>query len=91
MTADGERRAARASWPVRIYPLGKEPLDRIDPEMSAQERMALVRQLTEQAWALAGREIPSYERAEMPVRLCKRATGRLKDLADVERLEGEEP
>lgn len=56
---------------MRVYRLGEEPSDRIDREMTAEERMALVWQLTVEAWALAGREFPSYQRHEVPVRVVR--------------------
>ena len=66
-----ERRRARAAWPVRKFRLGEEPADDM-AGTTVEERVAMVWQLTLDAWAAAGREIPTYRRSEMPVRvLCK--------------------
>lgn len=44
-----------------------------DPRIpaSVDERLALVWMLTRQQWAFAGREIPTYTRAEMPGRVLR--------------------
>ena len=51
--------------------MGDEPLtdDRI-PE-SVDARVAMVAILTKTQWALAGRELPRYTRAEMPGRIIR--------------------
>lgn len=36
---------------------------------TAEERLALVETLTREAWALAGRPLPSYARGDAPVRV----------------------
>lgn len=38
---------------------------------TAAERMAMVTELTRQAWAVANRPWPDYERADMPVRVLR--------------------
>jgi hypothetical protein len=67
MSSREERRAARASWPIRKLRLGEEEL--VDPRdaSTVDERVALVRQLTREAWATAGLEIPSYRVARRQV------------------------
>jgi hypothetical protein len=74
--ADGEderrkRAAARSSWPVQRFALGAEPDDDLSALTPAQ-RVALVWRLTQDAWASMGKEIPSYSRAETPVRWVRR-------------------
>lgn len=66
MSSFEERCAARGSWPIRIVRLGKEEL--VDPRDSstADERIALVWQLTRELWAFRGDSLPTYTRAEMP-------------------------
>ena len=64
------RRNARAKWPVRKYRLGAEPIDDL-PGTTVAERVAMVWQLTCDAWASAGREMPDYSRDQMPVRILR--------------------
>lgn len=52
--------------------LADEP--ELDPDVLAMtpgERVAMVWQLTVDAWALGGREIPSYPRHSMPGRVVR--------------------
>ena len=71
-----ERRAARANWPVRKFRLGKEPVDDFSAYTMA-ERMMMVEQLSNDAWASAGLPMPRYSRREMPVRIIRKgATGK---------------
>jgi hypothetical protein len=90
----------RKDWPIRVYRLGEEPPDDLRATTTAAERLAMVWELTLDAWELAGREIPNYPREEAPIRIVpflgretliqnKKASGRLKDLADLESLEDE--
>lgn len=66
-----EARARRRSWPVRIFPLGEEPLDDTLDTMTPSERVALVWELTARMWELSGNPLPSYTRATMPVRIVR--------------------
>ena len=63
-----QRRRARAAWPVRKFRLGEEPADDM-AGTTVEERVEMVWQLTLDAWSSAGREIPTYRRSEMPVRV----------------------
>ena len=71
MSTAEERRAARSSWPIRKVRLGEEEL--VDPRdtSTVDERVALVRQLTREQWAISGLEIPTYTRSEMPGRVIR--------------------
>jgi hypothetical protein len=78
MSGQGEeeraaRRAARASWPIRVYRLGNEPGDDLSSTTTAEERLAMVWSLTLEAWAVAGKPLPCYSRGETPIRAvpCK--------------------
>ena len=71
MTRD-ERRSRRLAWPGRLLRQSDE--SELDPDvlaMSPSERLALVWRLTEDAWAMSGKEIPQYSRAQMPGRLIR--------------------
>ena len=70
------RLAARANWPVRKFRLGEEPVDDFSAYTMA-ERMMMVEQLSNDAWASAGLPMPRYSRREMPVRIIRKgATGK---------------
>lgn len=53
------------------YRLGEEPGDDLSATTTAEERLAMVWTLTLEAWRLAGRELPNYERSAMPVRVIR--------------------
>jgi len=73
------RAAGRATWPVRAYRLGQEPVDDLRTTTSAAERVAMVWQITQDAWSLAGRTIPEYLRHQTPVRVVRLAAGAQPD------------
>ena len=60
-------RARRQSWPVRRYRLGSEPSDDLSDVTTAEERLAMMWPLALEAWSLAGKRLPPYERSEAPV------------------------
>ena len=57
----------RSSWPVRVFRLGEEPVDDLSLTTSAEERLAMMWPLALETWALTGRPLPQYSRAETPV------------------------
>lgn len=64
------RAQGRAAWPGRKKSLedsGQAP----EVPKTAEERFAMVWQLTCDAWALSGRPFPTYSRAEMPGRVLR--------------------
>jgi hypothetical protein len=65
------RRAARAHWPVRRFPLGEEPPDDLSEVTTAAERVAMMWPLAEEAWRIAGLPWPTYDRQSMPSRLFR--------------------
>jgi len=65
------RRAARAQWPVRRFRLGDEPPDDLSDVTTAAERIAMMWALAEEAWKVAGRSVPAYDRRSMPARLFR--------------------
>jgi hypothetical protein len=66
--ASRERRAeARRSWPVRKYRLGEEPSEDLSATTTAAERLGMMWQLAQDAWAMAGRPIPDYPREQTPI------------------------
>lgn len=69
-----ERRRQHASrWPVRRFELGQEPLRDALDRSTVDERIAMMWPLAKEAWAVAGRPIATYERANMPGTLVRAA------------------
>lgn len=64
------RAAGRATWPGRISQLEDLPeVECIDG--SASELVAMVMELTLASWAMSGRAMPDYDRAQMPGRVVR--------------------
>lgn len=61
------RAAARRDWPVRKFRLGEEPSEDLSETTTAGERLGMMWQLSQDAWAMAGKEIPDYAREETPI------------------------
>lgn len=56
---------------VRVFALGDEPRDDLSDSTTAQERLEILRALTERAWRLSGRAFPTYSRRNIPVRVTR--------------------
>ena len=70
--ARSERAAARREWSgekTRLGDSGQPPLVPASPA----KRLAMVWQLTCDAWALAGKPMPSYSRGEAPAKVFRPA------------------
>jgi hypothetical protein len=65
------RRAARAEWPIARFSLGQEPLDDLSAATTAADRVAMMWRLAVDAWRLAGRRLPTYDRRSIPARLYR--------------------
>jgi hypothetical protein len=61
----------RSRGVVRVFRLGEEPRDDLSETTTAEERLRILRELTERAWALGGRPAPSYSRDRLPVRITR--------------------
>lgn len=61
------RAAARAHWRVRRFVLGEEPTGDLRATTTAEERIEMMWALTIDAWALAGKALPTYTREETPI------------------------
>ena len=60
------RAQKRATWPIRVYRLGEEPIrDPLD-RSSVDECLRQMWSLACAAWSVSGRTIPHYERGEAP-------------------------
>ncbi len=62
----------RRAMTARVFRLGEEPPDDLGGFTTVEERIAMMWPLTLEAWALAGRPIPSYDRSATPVRVIHR-------------------
>lgn len=62
-----QRVAARANWAGWKGTLKDMPTEPdLTPTTSAEERLALLSELSVRSWALTGRSVPDYERANIP-------------------------
>jgi hypothetical protein len=68
MAGPAERAEGRRTWPVNRFKLGEEPGDDLTSTTTAEQRLEMMWPLTLEAWALAGRALPEYERSQAPVR-----------------------
>lgn len=59
----------RSSWPVRVFPLEDAPGPDLSSVTTPEERLAMVWQLTLEAWSPAGGAIPGWNRSEGPIRV----------------------
>jgi hypothetical protein len=59
-------RRSPADWPVRVVPLSEDRPD-LSATTTPEQRLAMVWELTVEAWAWAGLPIPDYPRSAMPV------------------------
>jgi hypothetical protein len=64
------RRQARAAWPV-VVRLLDESDDDISDVTTAAERIAMMWPLAQEAWRLAQRGIPTYDRNHTPSRVFR--------------------
>lgn len=56
---------------VHIFRLGEEPRDDLRETMTAEDRLRLLRRLSDRAWMLAGKPIPGVPRSRMTVRITR--------------------
>jgi len=62
-------RANRSTLRAKIFPLGHEPAEDLSNSTTAAERLAMLQDLSREAWALSGLPVPVYERHQIPVRI----------------------
>lgn len=65
-----ERAAARATWTIERHQLGDDG-DELLRALSPGACVAMVWAMTLDAWALSGRAIPDYARAEAPGQIIR--------------------
>jgi hypothetical protein len=54
-----------------VFRLGEEPRDDLRATTTAEERIELLRALSERAWRLTGRSVPAYSRGEIPIQVTR--------------------
>lgn len=71
--SDAARRAAeRSKWPGLKTTLADAPDgEDLSTTTTAEERVAMMWELAQASWAMTGRAMPTYARAEMPGRLIR--------------------
>ena len=67
-----QRRAARSRCPLRTFRGGEYPDDAFLHELSVEERLAALNDITETCWHLAGREIEDIPRNRWPLKVVRR-------------------
>ena len=60
-------RERRQDYPIRIYELDDQPGENLSDSTSAEERLAMVWELTVEAWNFAGLPRPDYPRDQVPL------------------------
>jgi hypothetical protein len=73
VAARQKRALARANWSISAHKLGEEPLHDLRAHTTPSERVAMVWRLTQDAWAMSGRPMPDYARADAPGRMVRKA------------------
>ena len=71
-----QRRAARSKWPLRTFRAGEHPEDRFLHELSVEERLAALDDITETCWRVAGRTIEDIPRNRWPLKVVRRGQKR---------------
>lgn len=73
-STQAQRRAARAAWPIVRFRLDDDTADDITAVTTPAQRIAMMWELAETAWTLAGRTLPTYDRAHIPARVFRPGT-----------------
>ena len=63
----------RSNWPVRVLTQGEEPGDDLSASTTAEERIAMVWELSRRMWLLTGRSWPSTTRKDLPIHIIRPA------------------
>jgi hypothetical protein len=73
------RRQARAEWPIVVRRLDQTS-DDVSGVTTATERIAMMWPLAQEAWRLAGRQIPTYDRSHTISRVFRPGEPRPDDI-----------
>jgi len=61
----------RSKWPIKKSRLGEEPSDDLSSITTPEERLAMMWELSQQAWLMAVHEMPVYDRKTTPERVLR--------------------
>lgn len=64
-----ERKEARKNWPVNAVSATSEDVVTFAKTTSSSERLAMMWQLSRDAWVMTGNKLPEYQRTNMPGKL----------------------
>ena len=67
-----QRRAARSKWPLRTFRAGVQPNDAFLHELSVEERLAALDDITETCWQVTGQGIEHIPRNRWPLKVVRR-------------------
>ena len=65
------RRAARGDWPIRAFRSGASPEDGFLADLSVEECLVIVSDITETCWAVANKEIRAIPRRDWPIKIIR--------------------
>ena len=65
---DKARARGRSTWPVRRTSLDDDGRDELCAATTPEERIAMMDDLAKEAWNLAGKPFPTYDRENIPIR-----------------------
>lgn len=68
-SGEQDRKNRRQSWPIEVRELADSGRSDLSASTTAEERLAMMWPLALEAWQLAGKPIPDYDRAEIPARV----------------------
>ncbi len=70
---DGPGPSPRSPWPVRLLAQGEASGDDLSASTTAEERIAMVWELSRRMWLLTGRPWPRTSREALPIQVSHRA------------------
>lgn len=70
-SGEQNRKNRRRSWPIEVRELAEPDRPDLSATTTAEERLAMMWPLALEAWRLAGKPIPDYDRAEIPARVIR--------------------
>jgi hypothetical protein len=70
-SGEQDRKHRRGSWPIEVRELAEPDRRDLSATTTAEERLAMMWPLALEAWRMAGRPIPDYDRSEIPARVVR--------------------
>ena len=66
MSSSDERIAARRNWPIKAVPCSSDDEVVLARTTTMEQRLAMMWQLALDAWEMTGKELPHYDRNDIP-------------------------